>query len=65
MIKIVYNIKILNFSEMYVFDVDLDKLFQIMLFFKVKYCGRVCDVFLGMVYFGYCVNVESEYKYWE
>lgn len=63
--KTAHNTRTPNFSEMYVFDVNSDKLPQITLFFKVKHRGMMRDVPLGTVHLGYCVNVESEYKHWE
>ncbi|XP_068693595.1 synaptotagmin-7-like isoform X2 [Montipora capricornis] len=54
-----------NFCELFVIDMQPDKLAQVTLIFKVKHSGRVRDVCIGTVHLGYCVHVEGEYRHWE
>lgn len=54
-----------NFCELFVIDMQPDKLAQVTLIFKVKHHGRMRDVCIGTVHLGYCVHVEGEYRHWE
>ena len=53
------------FNDIFVFDINPDKLPQVTLILKVKHRGIVRDTGVGVLHLGYCVKVESQYKHWE